>query len=263
MKISVVVPSRLAPLFPADANQSLFVSRALAAIRGQSALKLGHQLEILVGVDPGMGSRAQAVLPSDVRVVEGERASQASALNAALSAAQGEVIAILEDDDAWLTVFLEIALEVIKSRGFVSSTQLNVLASGDVLGIFDFPTPSGWVMRRETLQTVGLFDDSFRWHLDNDWLGRLNAAQIPRAHLIEATAPLKETLVKNTRSTLWAVATISPHSGLTRHQIPWPLVTRFTHADSGMAQIERDDAKKAESAEENRRLSERYGRWPC
>src|SRR5688572_16164682 len=91
-------------------------------------------------------SRSSRSTP-DIVIVEGGQASQASALNAGLAAADADAIAILEDDDQWQPNFLEQALAAFEVADFVSSTQLAVLVNGEVLRIFDFPTPSGWVIK--------------------------------------------------------------------------------------------------------------------
>ena len=87
--------------------------------------------------------------------------------------AGGDYIAFLEDDDLWSPDFLAVALNTLQQFDFVSSTQIDMSVDGQVQRISDFPTPSGWVMKRRTLETVGVFDEAYRWHLDSEWLGRL------------------------------------------------------------------------------------------
>ncbi len=263
MKIAVVIPSRLARINPAAPTSPRFLERALASIAAQSIVAQGHALQPIVAVDPGRGDEARALLPGAVVVVEGKQASQASALNAGLEAADSDAVAILEDDDQWQQNFLEQALAAFEVADFVSSTQLATLVNGDVLRIFDFPTPSGWVIKRATLERVGGFNVDYRWHLDNEWLGRLAATGVTRLHLVEATAPVHPPLVRETRPVLARVmAHGGPKSGLMRHSLPWPMVVRCSHPGSGMAQIVQDPEKSAQSAREHAALQAQYGFMP-
>ena len=263
MKIAVVIPSRLARMHAAAPASPRFIERALASIAAQSVVAQGHALQPIVAVDPGRGDEARAALPPQVVVVEGGQASQASALNAGLAAVDADAVAILEDDDQWQPNFLEPALAAFEVADFVSSTQLAVLVHGEVLRSFDFPTPSGWVIKRATLDRVGLFNVDYRWHLDNEWLGRLAATGLTRLHLVEATAPVHPPLVRETRPVLARVmAHGGPKSGLMRHRLPWPMVVRTSHPASGMAQIVQDPEKSAQSARETAALEALYGHMP-
>ena len=114
---------------------------------------------------------------------------QAAAINAAMAEARGDYLAILEDDDCWRPNFIEHGLRAIGEYDFVSSNQLEVPPGGDAGRINDFPTPSGWFMRRDLWREIGGMDISYRYHLDNDWLGRLSDAGKRRLHLVEAAAP--------------------------------------------------------------------------
>lgn len=257
--LSVVIPSRLAPISPSDPEGRWYVERAIENVRSQTALRDGRGLQLVVGVDAGHGDRARARLGADVVVVEAPRPSQASALNAAIPQASGEVIAFIEDDDLWSEDFLEIALRELADCDFVSSTQLEVTPSGEVLRIFDYATPSSWVMPRTTMRQVGLFDEEYRWHLDTEWLGRLGQSRLRRVHLVEATAPIDLELVVGTRVGLPDILRSGGgHVRLVRHDSPWPLVRRTCHPGSGMAQIAQDPVKAAASKAEYARMWKRF-----
>ncbi|MFT3806684.1 glycosyltransferase family 2 protein [Arenimonas sp.] len=258
-RLSVVIPSRLAPMLPSDSEDRWYVERALANVRGQSAARDGLELELIVGVDAGQGERARERLGPEVLIVEAPRRSQASALNAAMAKATGEAIAFLEDDDLWSPEHLGTALQQLADCDFVSSTQLEVTPEGAVLRIFDYATPSGWVMPRATLNRVGLFDEEYRWHLDTEWLGRLGQSKLRRVHLVEATAPISWDEIVGTRVGLPDIL----RSGggnvrLVRHESPWPLVRRTCHPGSGMAQIAKDPVKAAASKAEYDRMWKRF-----
>lgn len=262
--LDVVIPSRNQP------QQGVFLEKAVRSIETQTILS-ALNVRILIAADPGVQS---SVIPvSDrcsIRVLEADRPSQASALNAGLSVAEASYVAFLEDDDQWEPPFLEVALPSLqqlsssgRSLGLVSSTQLEVDSSGDVERVNDFATPSGWLTTSSTLKAVGPFDSSFRWHLDNDWLGRAFAQRVPRLHWVESTAPLKPQHLAQVRPWLLKVLQLSGGTcQLRRHHCPTPLIRRLVHPGSGMAQIAMDPERQKQSRDEQARLRSLYGRCP-
>lgn len=262
-RISVIVPSRLQA--PDGTDQGpWFVQRAIAGIRGQSIFrKPGFEAQIIVGIDPGMASLARQRLDAGITLAEAAVRQQSSALNAAIAKISGDYVAFLEDDDLWEPGYLERAISSFGAYQFASSTQLERTVSGDVVKILDYPTPSSWVMPRATLDRVGGFDESYRWHLDNDWIGRLNELRIPRLHFVEATAPIDPDEIRRAPRNLWHILlSAAEFCSFQRHESPWPLVMRTVHPNSGMAQIAASAAKNAQSKAEHARLHERYGASP-
>ena len=184
-------------------------------------------------------------------------------MNSAAALFNHDFIAFLEDDDEWRPPFLGVALPALEQAPFVSSTQLEIHPNGEVVCINDFPTPSGWIMRRAVWEAIGGFDETYRFHLDNEWLGRLADVKIPRIHLVESTAPTIPSLLSTLRPRLHRALTFSGGCvTLRRHQYPAPLVRRMVHRGSGMAQIQLDPEKRAVSDAENQRLIDRFGRVP-
>lgn len=221
-------------------------------------------VEVSIGVDPGLALPAEVSLPRWATLSHAAAPSQAAALNAAATAIDHDFVAILEDDDRWLPGHLGKSLEALRDHGldFVSSTQLQVDERGAVVSIFDFPTPSGWVMRRAVWDAVGGFDTAYRYHLDNDWLGRLAARGFKRGHLVEATAPIEPRWFAVRPWLGNVVAHGGSASRLLRHDRPSPLVTRLVHSGSGMAAVASDAAAQSASRQEYERLVARYGRVP-
>jgi hypothetical protein len=256
-RILVVIPSRL----ERARDGRYFLEKAIASIATQKPAR-DIAVDVVVGIDPGAAVPLLLTGPF-VRFVSAPEASQASALNAAASLFDHDLIAFLEDDDLWSEQFLEVALPALDRAPFVSSTQLEVDAAGEVICINDFPTPSGWIMRRDVWTAVGPFDASYRYHLDNDWLGRLGESGFPRLHLVEATAPLHPQVLKTLRPRLHrALAFSGGRTELARHKYALPLVRRLVHLGSGMAHIQTDADSRAASDVEHARLVERFGRIP-
>jgi len=263
MKISIVVPSRLAPIVSGNAAGPWFLQKAIDCVQAQSVWRQGHQLQLLVGVDAGQRATAVARIGSRAAVVESTLRSQAAALNAGIRAVEGDVVAFLEDDDLWHQDYLAKALAGLQQADFVSSTHLEVRTDGVVVRISDYATPSSWVMPRATLNRIGGFDETHRWHLDSEWLGRLGDSGLRRIHFVEATAPITQDEICASRPQLANVIEFGgPAVALLRHESPWPLVMRTVHPDSGTAQIRADQIKTAESAVEIERLVARFGNVP-
>jgi len=256
--ILVIVPSRLRRR---DDGTFLF-ERAIRSIFNQTAAK-GISIDVVVGVDPGSEIPNVPSLPQNVRFTHAQKASQAAALNASAGSLDHTYLAVLEDDDEWHPEFLRVALEALKQLEFVSSTQLMVDTKGEVVCILDFPTPSGWVMERRIWHTVGPFDETYRFHLDNEWLGRLAEAGFKRGHLVEATAPIKAEWLKKMRPELYRVVELGgPAVTFARHPFLTPLVRRLEHEASGISLIYTDPSAREQSETEQARLQKRFGRIP-
>ena len=77
------------------------------------------------------------------------------------------------------------------------------------------------------------FNTKFRWHLDNEFLGQVNSNKIPRAHLLEKSAPLS---FKDAAGIRPDINNLSINTGfnvqLIRHSLPIPLVERQEHQGS-------------------------------
>ncbi len=261
-------PSALSVLIPSRhrAGQSQFLAAAIQSIVSatERALSEGQKTKIIVGLDKGSPEPSiDPSLRSIVKIAWTDQPSQAHALNECSKHIDTDLVAILEDDDQWSSDYLLVAAQALRDTSFVSSTQLEVSPSGDIIRIQDFPTPSGWIMTAETFFKVGPFDPSYRYHLDNDWLGRLNETQTPRTHLVDATAPMSLIHIIENRPSLLALAQNSgPNLRIARHTNPWPLVRRLVHPESGMARIRTNEKALSESDAETKRLNLRFGRTP-
>jgi len=226
MKISVIVPSRL-QANPASGRGSLYLDRALMSARRQRG---GFDLELVVGLDTGAPPLPERF--SDVVVAHAAGAGQAAAVNAAVRASSGDVLAFLEDDDIWEPWKLEAQVPFLPFRGLVTCNAREVDTDGGYHRINDFPTPSGWATTRDIWEDIGGMDEGFKWHVDTEWLGRANAAGVSRVHVVErgggggkSGRPWLEHVRKN------SLLAESPHD--------LPLVVRTVNPDGGMQRIAR------------------------
>jgi hypothetical protein len=253
-RISVVIPSRTQP------SQGRFLSRSVASIRAQ-ILDGAVDFEIIVSIDRGATPPPLDGLEG-VRFIEADARGQAAALNAGAAQARGDYLAFLEDDDEWHPRKCAYALRVLERADFVSSTQLEVDELGNALQVNDFPTPSGWLMPMRTWQLIGPFDTHYRWHLDNEWLGRLGNSSLRRIHLVQAETLREPDVLSRRPHLLQCLRAGGPHVRLCGHPLEVPLVRRMTHAQSGMGQIERNESVRAEARLEGHRLIDRFARFP-
>lgn len=202
LSVGVIIPSRLQHVAAGAQTDRYFVDRAITSALDQIAVAEGRaRLTFIIGIDADADIPVSLAERSDVIWARSETRSQAGALNAGIDAAADrfDYMAFLEDDDWWDRNYLTWGLNALKRYDFVSTTQLEVDENGTIMRINDFPTPSGWLMPSSTLRQVGRFDPTMRWHLDNEWLGRLGDSGLKRCHLIDALAPATFAMAEQVR----------------------------------------------------------------
>ena len=251
-RISVLCPSRLT-LAASSRRRELYLERAIRSVRWQSAWT-DFDWEIVIAVDRGLTSQVPLDRLGDVRVVESDEVGQAAAVNAAVRATSGDFVAIIEDDDVWH--WRKVALQASVLGGpnvvrFVSANQMEIDPTSGAARFNDFATPSGWLMRREIWEAVGPLNESFRWHVDNEWLGRLSALRIPRLHLVEQSGRRRELF-----------PTLLNRSAVRETDERFPLILREVHDDAATARIIRDPSSRRQSRDEYRRMIATFGEVP-
>lgn len=248
-RISVIIPSRLARN-PVSEDGNLFLDRAVMSVVRQT-----HKAhEIIIGLDPGATPPGR--FSAGLVIVNATKPGQAAACNAAAHAATGELLAFLEDDDQWHPEHLATQLEALDDRyDFASASQRVTDETGNFLRHNDFPTPSGWLLDRQVWDEIGGFDETFRWHVDTDFLGGMGrivrGAWPCRVHVVEA----------GTRESPW-LANVAQSSAILRTRHTECLVTRCEHPGSGMARIASDQRASIESMGEHHAMFARYGKIP-
>lgn len=176
--VSVVIPAY---------NAAPFVGEAIESVLRQSY----RQYEIVV-VDDGSIDTTAAIVAAypGVRLLRQPQRGAGAARNAGIRATQGELVAFLDADDWWTPDKLERQVALLASRpevGMVVTEHVNVFDAGHspvtdkqaafagdaVRGIFlhSFIGTPTVMVRREVLETVGLFDESLPCAEDeNLWL---------------------------------------------------------------------------------------------
>ena len=257
--VTVVIPSQLDQVHVETADE-LWLDRAVASVRKQTC---SLPINIVVGLDHGAAAPSRFLEDApEITFAVADEVSQVAAINAAVTEASGTYLAMREDDDRWQPRFLEHALEAIKECEFVSSYQLE-LPPDDVVGhINDFATPSGWCMRRSLWPESGNMATSFRFHLDNDWLGRLSDQGNRRVHLVEAGAATNLDELKEKRPFLHSFINAKPgFNFVVRHGEDAPLVLRTANPLGGMSMIKMSPQARAQREAVQTRLIEKFGRF--
>jgi glycosyltransferase involved in cell wall biosynthesis len=257
--LDIIIPSRT------QEKQVQFLLQAIDGIANQSVLSK-FKIRIIIGIDKEESLIIDEIhnIQFEILITNSTGHSQAEALNSAIRKINADYVAFLEDDDTWLPNFLELTEKLIEDQvEFISSTQTEIDENNIILRTNDFPTPSGWFMTSQLLDKIGPFNETFRFHLDNEWLGRLGDSNAPRGHLVEITAPVELKYTNQVRPWLSNVVTLGGNnSRLFRHNLPYPQVRRLVHSGSGMANIAANSALSEISNLEVERLISMYGRVP-
>ncbi|MBI5948599.1 MAG: glycosyltransferase family 2 protein [Chloroflexi bacterium] len=177
--VSVVIPVY---------NGERFLGEAIESVCWQTYRKF----EVIV-VDDGStdGSAAIARAAAGVTCIQQENRGLAGARNTGIRAALGQLVALLDADDIWTPDKLARQVEWMGAApGFEYTTTLSLefvedgsppppVFRPEAVGKPSMTQlPSTWVVRREAFQAVGLFDESYRYAEDVEWLFRARRAGI-------------------------------------------------------------------------------------
>ncbi len=196
--VSVIIPTR---------NRAELLRRSVHSVLTQSFA----DFELIV-VDDASTDHTQEVLASfgdaRIRVIKrGKNAGAAAARNVAISAARGKYLAFQDDDDFWLVQKLERQVAALEAApadvglclcAFISllRDQSFYVGGPERLGTMDYRKGGGtggpsywhmstpaWLLKRETLDKVGGFDERLRCM--DDWELGLRLSQVCRFIQIE------------------------------------------------------------------------------
>jgi len=203
-RVSVVVPTR---------DRRTVLARALASIDAQYF----RDFEVVV-VDDGSADGTAGWLRAEhpaVRLVELRTScGAAAARNRGVARARGEIVAFLDDDDAWRPSYLETQVALFDahpatqlcSAGHVEIDGTGRVSRPDLRPLFDYADPlvhllaecplhtlSVVACRRAALARIGPFDETLAIVHDLDWYLRLVAGGGGHEHnpaeLVERSVP--------------------------------------------------------------------------
>ena len=167
----------------------VFVTVILAVHNGADLIpraldSIAHQTrppEEVIIVDDGSTDDLVRVLeqgPYEPRLIRQDRGGQGSALNAGIAAASGDVLAFLDHDDMWLPDKNERQLSLLDLTGSdaVVGATVNRITRNDGSWDDQMMGPArvlgASLLRRETIDCVGVFPTDGRIHEIIDWWSR-------------------------------------------------------------------------------------------
>jgi glycosyltransferase involved in cell wall biosynthesis len=161
-------------------NGAKYLREALESAVGQTY----SNMEVIV-VDDGSTDDSAEIAESfvGVRVLRQPNAGVAAARNRAIETAEGDYLAFLDQDDIHHPAKTERQFAALKEHpeAGLALCQQHYLIQGEPPKWFRGPldgspvngfVPSCWLVRRETFEKVGPFDQAFTNGPDYDWLAR-------------------------------------------------------------------------------------------
>jgi glycosyltransferase involved in cell wall biosynthesis len=176
-------------------NGERFLVDAIRSVLAQDY----RPIEVIV-VDDGSTDRSCEIAESfqEIRCVRQSNAGVAAARNAGLSAATGDFVAFLDQDDEWTPHNLTTQIGYLAGHpdvGYTLGREIQFLAPGmskpDWLQqrMLDEPhlgvLTGAMVARKTAFSSVGGFDQAYKNTNDIDWFARAKHAGIISAHLDE------------------------------------------------------------------------------
>lgn len=189
LSVSVIIPTY---------NRSQLITKAIKSVYDQK----GSYIKEVIIVDDGSTDNTEDVIsnlikdfPNNLIYSRKTNGGEASARNHGVKIASGKYIAFLDSDDIWLNTKLEQQMELFKNDPSLSLTftaYTRISENGrEVISLQNWSsspedvlkeliircsiTPSTVVVKRDSLISVGLFDESFPLSCDWDMWVRLAA----------------------------------------------------------------------------------------
>ena len=180
LEVSVIVPVY---------NREKYIARAVRSLLQQTLSKTMY--EIIVVDDGSTDHTMQALEPfkCDIRLISGDHAGQAAAVNEGIRRARGQYIVRVDSDDYVNASFLEIErLYLLHNKEFaaVACDYVLVDSNENTIGRCDCsekPIGCGVMFRAINLADVGLYDEKMPACEDDDlrmrYLKKFNIYRIP------------------------------------------------------------------------------------
>jgi glycosyltransferase involved in cell wall biosynthesis len=116
---------------------------------------------------------------SSILVVPQLQSGIANARNLGLNQSTGEVIAFLDSDDTWPTNSLEIRVNQLKSNSKLISVGGLLLKSNEMNNPVPAYTPGGFLFKKELFNTIGYFDEKWKYASDHAWFKKMMQGNYP------------------------------------------------------------------------------------
>lgn len=149
IRVSAVIPAY---------NAEHFISETIESVLAQT-----YEVAEIIVVDDGSRDKTAEVAARfpRMRVIQQPNGGQGVARNTGIHAATGEWIAFLDHDDVWSARKTEVQLQhATEDAGVIHAERFDPIHFGNLWHRQAHVTPSGAMVRRQTLLEVGGFDQS-------------------------------------------------------------------------------------------------------
>lgn len=176
-------------------NGEKYVAQAL-----ESLLEQDYPLFEVIAVDDGSIDRTREIIERyhDINYIYQSNRGVSSARNTGIATSRGDIIAFLDSDDFWPSGRLTATIRYFQRYpdiGYVLGKQMMFLEPGCRIPPWvrkewleepqDVSNTGVLVVRRETFERIGTFNEDYRSGEDTEWLLRASEAGIPMARLQE------------------------------------------------------------------------------
>ena len=182
--VSVIIPTH---------NRAKLLEEALASVYSQEGAGREFEMEIIVVDDASSDATPEiARRHPDIRYLRLDKNRGLSgARNAGIKASTGKYVAFLDDDDLWIPYKLSLLVPILENNPHigVAYSQIIIKCGNNIEIQPDAAAPSGYLfetllmkeffgilnilVRRETFETAGYFDEGLTTYEDIDWMLRL------------------------------------------------------------------------------------------
>ena len=182
--VSVIIPTH---------NRAKLLEEALASVYSQEGAGSEFEMEIIVVDDASSDATPEiARRHPDIRYLRLDKNRGVSgARNAGIKASTGKYVAFLDDDDVWIPYKLSLLVPILENNPHiaVAYSQIIIKCGNNIEIQPDADAPSGYLfeallmkdflgilnilVRRETFETAGYFDEGLTTFEDIDWMLRL------------------------------------------------------------------------------------------
>ena len=142
----------------------------------------------------------------------------------------------------------------------ISSSQCQINLGTAALNTNDYATPSGWLLRHQTQKQIGMFDEDIKYHVDAEYLGRVNALNLRRLHQV-ALPPanhLSELPVERGVLTLF-LQNVASGSALHCHNAEVDLVIKHEHLETRSVAAHVEPVENKAAIDSMFQIVQRYG----
>jgi len=156
-------------------NQEKYIGRCIRSLLNQSFDRTGYEIMVVNDGSSDRTSYALELFDSDIRVLtNGEKSGLPASLNRAIRMTTARFIVRVDGDDYVNRDFLMMLYAFLSNNSYMDAAACDYLLVNDHEEVIErrdcqqHPIACGVMFRTEQLIDIGLYDESFLWHEDQD-----------------------------------------------------------------------------------------------